>query len=96
MPRISTPTSNESLVGKVCSCSLGRVGVVYAQGEITFPNGDKGIFWHGFGLDGRGLWATNVKNEVIVLAESLQEYAETVKRRPSNVLYAVIGVPAPK
>ncbi len=95
MPRISTASLAEDLTGKVASCSLGRIGVIYGRGEITFPNGDKGEFWHGFGLDGKGLWATNVKHDVIVIAESLKEYAERVKSRPSNVLYAVIGVTPP-
>jgi hypothetical protein len=99
MPRIfeaKFSSTADDLIGKVCACSLGRVGVVYGRGEITFANGDKGEFWQGFGLDGRGLWATNVRHDVVVIAESLKEYAERVKSRPSNVLYAVVGVAAPK
>jgi hypothetical protein len=32
---------------------------------------------------------------VVVLAESLEEYANVVLRRPSNVLYGVIASAAP-
>lgn len=96
MARIASPDQGVDLVGKVCSCSLGRVGVVYDRGNITFPNGDVGEFWCGFGLDGKGLWATATKNDVIVLAESLKDYAAQVKKRPSNVLYATIAVLPPK
>jgi hypothetical protein len=87
-PRLSD--EGESLVGKVCICSLGRVGVVYGGGPIVFPSGGGGDFWHGFGLDGRGLWATARREgrPVVVIAESLAEYADKVKARPSSVLYA--------
>lgn len=85
MARIAEP--NEDLAGKVCACSLGRVGVVCAKETITFPNGDTRECWTGMGLDGRGLWATGVQNQIVVLDETLAAYARRVKSRPSQVLY---------
>jgi hypothetical protein len=86
----------EDLAGKVCACSLGRVGIVTHADEITFQNGDKGSCWCGFGLDGKGLWATGNRPDggVIILADSLKQYAERLVSRPNSVLYANISVPA--
>jgi hypothetical protein len=94
MPRMSEVS--ESLIGKVCSCSLGRVGVVVRLEDITFQNGDVAKCWTGMGLDGRGLWATGANAQVVVLADHLTEYMDRIKARPNNVLYATPSVPAPK
>lgn len=91
MPRI--PGSGDNFVGKVCVCSLGRVGIVAEFKEIRFPNGDQAAMWCGMGFDGKGLWASR---DPIVLAESLTEYTNRVLSKPSNVLYGTISVPPPK
>jgi hypothetical protein len=94
MARISEV--DENLVGKVCVCSLGRVGVVAGREVITFPNGDTSDCWTGMGFDGKGLWATGARGtEVVILAEDLAGYAARVKSRPSNVLYGTIAAPLP-
>ena len=67
------------MIGKVCVCSIGRVGVVTGQREF-----DWGESWVGFGLDGRGLWSATKPH---VLADSIAEYAEMVEARPTNLLY---------
>lgn len=90
MPRIPGP--GENLVGKVCVCALGRVGVVVEFKKITFSNGDEAELWCGMGFDGKGLWASR---DPVVLAETLQEYTGRILSRPSNVLYGMIAVPPP-
>jgi hypothetical protein len=82
----------EDLTGKVCSCSLGRVGVVAGKGTVTFANGDVQECWKGFGFDGNGLWCTRTSSPTIVLAEDLATYIEMVSSRPSNFLYGKAAV----
>jgi hypothetical protein len=89
----SIPGPGENLVGKVCVCSLGRVGVVVEFKEITFANGDKTSLWCGMGFDGKGLWASR---DPVILAETLKEYTDRILSRPSNVLYGNIAVQPPK
>lgn len=86
----------EDLVGKVCCSGLGRAGLVVGRKSITFKNGDTGVFWHGIGFDGKGLWASNSQEPVIVLADSVADYCDMVFQRPSNVSYGVIAVRPPE
>lgn len=90
MARFSSET--EDLSGKVCMCSIGRVGIVATQGTIAEFNA---VYWKGMGLDGRGLWATSAGKPVIVLAESLAEYIEMILARPSNLLFGQLSVKPP-
>lgn len=89
-PRLST--EGEDLVGKVCSCSLGRVALVYDKGDIVFSTGTKITAHKGFAFDGNGLWASNVNKPVVIVADSLKEYAERVAARPSNFMYGKASV----
>lgn len=89
-PRMST--AGEDLAGKVCACSIGRVGVVHSVGEVVFATGGGGTYHKGFGLDGNGLWASNVDKPVVILADSLKEYGERVAARPANFLYGKAAV----
>lgn len=57
---------NESLIGKVCVCSVGRVAIV--TGKKTF---DFGECWVGIGFDGKGTWASS---KPCIVAESGQEF----------------------
>ena len=93
MPRVAP--IGENLIGKVCICSLGRVGIVAMRSTVTFQNGDVAECWTGMGFDGNGLWATSANSDVVVLDETLSAYMERVKNRPSNVLYGKIAVPPP-
>ena len=56
------------MFGKVCACSLGRVGVVVAYGRVPW-----GESYVGMGLDGKGLWFSR---KPIVIANSLEEYTK--------------------
>jgi len=71
---------NGDYVGKVCICSLGRVGVVTGRKTL-----DWGETWVGMGFDGKGLWASKTPH---VLAETVKDYCEMVESKPSQVLYA--------
>jgi hypothetical protein len=93
VPRIAQ--LGEDLTGKVCTCSLGRVGVVGSKVEIQFPKSAPALYWSGMGFDGNGLWASNASKAIVVIAESVADYVEAIKAKPSNVLYGKIAVPAP-
>ena len=79
------PKEGENLIGKVCVCSIGRVGIVTGRGSFTsaiksnFGGNDKEIkCWKGLGLDGKGVWAST--NPCIV-AELGQEFCERLSER---------------
>lgn len=74
----------QNMAGKVCVCSIGRVGVVTELGEVQFDESGSVKGWKGFGLDGMGLWFSD---RPIVIADSLKEYAQMVEDRPGNYLY---------
>jgi hypothetical protein len=93
MARIAS--TGEDLTGKVCCCSLGRVGIIARRETVKFQNGDVAECWVGLGFDGRGLWATSA-GQVVVLDECLGDYLGRVKARPNNLAFGVIAVPAPK
>lgn len=76
--------------GKVCVCSIGRVGVVTGKKCMNFGDGWVDM-WTGIGFDGKGLWATS---SPIVIADTLEEYVSRVERKPNNVLYGQIAVAA--
>lgn len=56
-------------IGKVCVCSIGRLGLV--TGKTIAPWGET---YYGAGLDGHGLWMS--RKPVVVIAESIEEYAD--------------------
>jgi len=56
------------MFGKVCACSLGRIGVVVGFGRVPW-----GETYIGMGLDGKGLWFSR---KPIVIADSLEEYTK--------------------
>jgi hypothetical protein len=60
------------MLGQVCKCSKGRLGVVL--GRKIMPWGSS---WIGVGLDGGGLWAS--RNPVVV-ADTLFSYMELLEK----------------
>jgi hypothetical protein len=92
MPRIATRGTTEGLTGRVCVCSLGRVGVVTGRTVINFPNGDTRDCWVGMGFDGNGVWATGVDQDIVVLFDTLAEYVDKIKTRPNNLSYGKMAV----
>lgn len=61
------PRSNENLIGKVCMCAAGRLGLV------THKVGNQ---WRGQGLDGRLNWLSVCP---LIIAEDLKEYSKKKK-----------------
>ncbi len=73
------PNKNENLVGKVCVCSVGRVGIVTHMGVFKSTVNDETIpCWKGLGLDGKGVWAST---NPCVVAESGQQFVEKLSLR---------------
>ena len=73
------PEKNESLVGKVCVCSVGRVGVVTHHSNLFVERENATIpMWHGVGLDGFGTWASS---KPAVVAEDLKEFHDRLMDR---------------
>ncbi len=73
------PTRNENLVGKICVCSIGRIGIVTGEGEFTSAVNNEVIkCWKGLGLDGKGVWASTAP---CIVAESGQEFADKLSAR---------------
>lgn len=63
-------TKNDSdLIGKVCVCKQGRVGVVVGK---TYDE-----MWYGIGFDGKGFWSSH---NPVVLHDSLVAYAQELKK----------------
>jgi hypothetical protein len=67
------PGVDESLVGKVCVSSNGRVGVVTGQ-----RTGESGQAWVGMGFDGKGTW---VSSSPAVTAENVADFRERLISR---------------
>lgn len=67
------PKKSEDLVGKICVCTVGRVGIV--TGRKKFDWGDA---WYGLGLDGKGVWTST---NPAIIAESGQEFADKLSKR---------------
>lgn len=64
---------NADLIGKVCKCSRGTVGVVLASRKLKW-----GESWTGLKLDnGNGLWASRKPK---IVANSIQEYYLQLER----------------
>ena len=76
------------MIGKVCVCRLGRVGLVTGRKAITFNTGMNAgqpvEMWVGIGFDGKGLWCASTPS---VLCDSIEEYVGRIEERPNNVLY---------
>ena len=73
------PNENEDLVGKVCVCSVGRVGIVTGRGDFTSAVNNEIIkCWKGLGLDGKGVWTST---SPCIVAESGQEFADKLSAR---------------
>lgn len=94
VPRIvpSGSIDSENLVGKVCVCSTGRLGLVTGREEVTFGNGDRADCWTGIGFDGRGLWATGANKAVVVMYDSVADFVARIKARPNNLLFGQVAV----
>lgn len=75
-PRV--PDVDEDLTGKVCVCSIGRVGIVSGKGVLNLDSGATKEVWQGLGVDGKGTWASS---SPIVIAETLQEYHDKLFTR---------------
>jgi len=60
------PGTGESLIGKICVCSVGRPAIIVGQKNFEF-----GECWIGLGLDGKGTWASS---SPCIIAESGQEF----------------------
>ena len=63
----------ESLVGKVCVCSVGRPAIVTGRRKFEF-----GECWVGLGLDGKGTWASSAP---CIIAEDGQEFHDKLLDR---------------
>ena len=70
------PDKDESLVGKVCVCSIGRVGVVTSRESPVWAGGAE--MWLGIGFDGKGTWASS---NPAVVAESCDEFRQRLTQR---------------
>lgn len=70
------PQPNENLIGKVCVCSVGRVGIVTGSYVPDWSNGVQ--MWAGIGFDGKGTWASS--NPCIV-AECGEEFRLKLSNR---------------
>lgn len=69
------PGENEDLVGKVCICSIGRIGIV--SGRALASDGLPAR-WVGLGFDGKGTWAST---SPVVAWESLSDYHDVLLER---------------
>lgn len=69
MKPMRIPAHEEHLVGKVCICSIGRIGLVTGRERIglvpgreriNFEKSGEGekLYWVGVGFDGKGTWAS--------------------------------------
>jgi len=77
--KMRMPKENENLIGKVCVCSVGRVGIVTGKGSFKSVVNDELIeCWKGLGLDGKGVWAST---SPCIVAESGQEFADKLSER---------------
>lgn len=71
------PKENESLMGKVCVCTVGRPFIVTgSKNDFDFAPGV--LFWTGLGLDGKG---TACSSSPAVIAESGQEFHDKLVKR---------------
>jgi hypothetical protein len=77
----------EDLVGKVCVCSTGRVGLVTSKGSIEVPDRSEDGCpldtvevhgWHGIGLDGKGTWFSSAP---VIVAENAEEFRQRLSDR---------------
>lgn len=73
------PKEDEDLTGKVCVCSIGRIGIVGGSKRMCF-DGTKIVkkYWVGIGTDGKGMW---VSSRPSVLFESIKNYYEALEER---------------
>jgi len=70
------PEPDEDLRGKVCVCSVGRVGIV--TGSYT-PEWSDGVrMWAGIGFDGKGTWASSTP---CIVAENGEEFRMKLSER---------------
>ena len=67
------PEKGEILTGKVCVCSVGRVGIVTGEEKYHF-----GLAWVGLGLDGKGTWCSTAP---AVVAETAEEFRAKLSER---------------
>jgi len=81
------------MLGKVCVCSTGRVGLVVRREKITFTSGEVGEMWCGIGLDGKGLWCTSAEREPLILYHSIEEYMDRLVKclKQPGCVYPPLG-----
>lgn len=63
------PRLHEDLTGRVCVCSVGRVGIVTGRKTPEWSNGQE--MWVGIGFDGKGTWASS---QPCIVAENAEEF----------------------
>lgn len=67
------PEYGEDLIGKVCVCSMGRLGLVVCRRVLPW-----GMSWCGVGLDGQGYWTSR---EPAVIFEDIVYYENALRPR---------------
>lgn len=72
------PETNESLIGKVCVCSVGRPFIVTGQTTLRTNDGSFVEGWCGLGLDGKGTAFSSVP---CIIAENGQEFHDKLVSR---------------
>ena len=70
------PNEDEDLIGKVCVCSIGRIGLVTGKGNPVWA--DEKDMWIGLGFDGKGTWASS---NPCIAYENPEEYRQLLSKR---------------
>ena len=80
----------KELIGKVCVCSTGRVGLAVRVESITFPDGHSSEMLAGIGLDGKGLWCTS---SPVALHDSIEAYMDRLVKclKQPGCVYPPLG-----